>query len=205
MAMMTLFWSSRSPFARKVVTAAHELGIAERITLERVVVSASDSNPQVAAHNPLSQIPTLLLEDGTALFDSAVILDWLDATHGPGRLLPADPARRFAVLRQQALGDGIMENSIKRLGERMRGPIASAPHAAANALKIGQALDRLEGEASELEAVTAGSIAIGCALAHLDFRHEDLNWREGRLQLAAWHARFSERPAMRATAFRDER
>jgi glutathione S-transferase len=202
--MMRLFWSSRSPFARKVVAAAHELGIAERIALDRVVVSATACQAQVMAHNPLSQIPTLLLADGTALFDSAVIVEWLDRHHGPHRLLPEEVGPRFAVLRLQALGDGIMENSVRRLGENLRGPLASAPHAAAHGLKIAAALDRLEPEVAGLEAVTAGSIAIGCALAHLDFRHAALAWRDGRPALAAWHARFSERPAMRATAYRDE-
>ncbi|NKE43145.1 glutathione S-transferase [Roseomonas frigidaquae] len=202
--MMRLFWSSRSPFARKVMVAAHELGMADCITPERVVVSATEGNPQVMAHNPLGQIPTLLLADGSALFDSAVILEWLDSQHGAHRLLPADAARRFAVLRLQSLGDGIMENSIRRLGEHQRGPLGSPPHAAAQASRIACTLDRLEREAEALEVVTAGSIAIACALAHLDFRHAGLQWRNGRPALDAWHARFTERPAMRATAYRDE-
>jgi glutathione S-transferase len=203
--MMKLFWSSRSPFARKVMVAAHELGIADHITAERVVVSAHGSNAEVMAHNPLSQIPTLLLADGTALFDSSVIVEWLDLQHGPHLLLPQQPEQRFTVLRLQALGDGIMENSIRRLGETQRGPLASLPHATAHAFKIAAALDRLEQEVQALEAVTAGSISIACGLAHLDFRHADMAWRSGRPALAAWHAQVSGRDAMRATAYRDER
>jgi glutathione S-transferase len=203
--MMKLFWSSRSPFARKVVAAAHELGIADRIALERVIVSGTATNEAVMAHNPLGQIPTLLLPDGSALFDSAVIVEWLDLHHGPHRLLPADPPARFAVLRLQAIGDGIMENSVRRLGERTRGPIGSAPHAAANWAKIAAALDRLEREVPGLETPSAGSVAIACALAHLDFRHGDGEWRAARPALAEWHARFSARPSMQATAYRDER
>ena len=202
---MKLFWSSRSPFARKVVAAAHELGVADRLQLERVVVSATEPNAAVMAHHPLSQIPTLVLPDGTALFDSAVIVEWLDLTFGPHRLLPADPAARFPVLRLQAMGDALMENSVRRLGERSRGPLYSAPHADACWLKIAGALDRLEQEAATLEAVTAGSLAIACGLAHLDFRHADQPWREGRPALAAWHEGFAARPSMRATAYRDER
>jgi glutathione S-transferase len=202
--MMRLFWSSRSPFARKVVAAAHELGIADRIALDRVVVSGTATNEAVMAHNPLGQIPTLLLPDGSALFDSAVIVEWLDRKFGP-LLLPAETAARFAVLRLQAIGDGIMENSVRRLGERARGPIGSAPHAAANWAKISAALDRLEREVSSLEAPSAGSVAIACALAHLDFRHGDQEWRAARPALADWHARFSARPSMQATAYRDER
>ncbi len=201
---MRLFWSSRSPFARKVVAAAHELGIADRIRLDRVVVSSTGTNEVVMTHNPLSQIPTLLLPDGTALFDSAVILEWLDLRFGPNRLLPADPAQRFAVLRLQALGDGLMENSIRCLGERMRGPLFSAAHDAAHRAKIASVLDCLEKEAADLHQATAGSLAIACGIAHLDFRHADQDWRAGRPRLAAWHEEFSSRPSMRATAYRDE-
>jgi len=199
---MRLFWSSRSPFARKVVAAAHEIGIADRIALERVVVSQTALNETVLAENPLGQIPTLILPDGTTLFDSAVILDWLDHRFGP-RLLPRDPEARFAVLRLQALGDGLMENSIRRLGETLRGELRSEPHAEGNRGKIARVLDHLEPQAGQLSP-DAGGIAIGCALAHLDFRHDDLAWREGHPKLAAWHAAFSERPSMRLTAYSNE-
>jgi glutathione S-transferase len=200
---MRLFWSTRSPFARKVVVAAHELGVADRIVLERVVVSQTAPNGDVMAHNPLSQIPTLVLEDGTALFDSAVIVEWLDRRFGP-RLLPGEDAARFAALRLQALGDGLMENSVRRLGERSRGALFSEPHAAASAVRIGAVLDVLERQRGLLAGVEAGTLAVACGLAHLDFRHADLDWRSGRQRLADWHAGFSERPSMRLTAYRDE-
>jgi glutathione S-transferase len=201
---MRLFWSTRSPFARKVVAAAHELGVAERIQLERVVVSLTAPNDAVMAHNPLGQIPTLLLPDGSALFDSTVILEWLDGQFGPNRLLPAAGAPRFAALRLQAIGDGIMENSIRRLGERMRGPLSSDVHARVNWMKIGAALDRLEAESASLDPVSAGSLAVACGIAHLDFRHGDQDWRASRPKLSAWHAEFCTRPSMRHTAYRDE-
>jgi glutathione S-transferase len=199
---MRLLWSSRSPFARKVLAAAHELGIADRIAPERVVVSQTAPNEAVMARNPLGQIPTLILPDGTALFDSAVIVEWLDTSFGP-RLIPPAGAARFAVLRLQAVGDGLMENSVRRLGERLRGELASEPHAAAAWTRILRVLDLLEAEA-ELPGAHAGGVAIACGLAHLDFRHGDRDWRAGRPRLAAWYAAFSERPSMRLTAYRDE-
>jgi len=199
---MKLFWSSRSPFVRKVMIAAHELGIADRIATERVVVSATAPHDGVMAHNPLSQIPTLVLPDGSSLFDSAVILDWLDTQFGP-RLIPAEQAARFALLRLQALGDGLMENSVRRLGETNRGALRSAPHAAAHAVKIARTLDHLEPQAARLGA-DAGGIAIAAGLAHLDFRHADLDWRAGHPALAAWHAAFSQRPSMTLTAYSNE-
>ena len=202
---MKLFWSSRSPFARMVVAAAHELGIAERISLERVVVSGSAPNGDVLARNPLGQIPTLLLPDGSALFDSAVILEYLDLHHGPHRLLPASAEERLAVLRLQALGDGLMENSVRRLGERTRGPLGSERHAEGHRVKIGRTLDWLEAGVGQLASVNAGTLAIACGLGHLDFRFAEDGWREGRPRLDAWFATFSARPSMRATAHSDER
>jgi glutathione S-transferase len=199
---MKLFWSSRSPFVRKVMIAAHELGIADRIATERVVVSATAPHEGVMAHNPLSQIPTLVLPDGAALFDSAVILEWLDAEFGP-RLIPTERQARFAVLRLQALGDGLAENSVRRLGEINRGALRSEPHVAAHDVKITRTLDHLETQAARLGA-DAGGIAIASGLAHLDFRHADLDWRNGHPALAAWHAAFSERPSMRLTAYSNE-
>lgn len=199
---MKLFWSSRSPFVRKVMIAAHELGIADRIATERVVVSATAPHDGVMAHNPLSQIPTLVLPDGSALFDSAVIVEWLDARFGP-RLFPAETDARFAVLRRQALGDGLMENSVRRLGETLRGALRSEPHAAANAVKMHRVLDALEPDADRF-GIDAGTVAIASGLAHLDFRHADLDWRTGHPKLAAWHADFSRRPSMTLTAYSNE-
>lgn len=199
---MKLFWSSRSPFVRKVMIAAQELGIADRITPERVVVSATAPHDGVMHHNPLSQIPTLVLPDGSALFDSAVIVEWLDAQFGP-RLFPAEKEARFAVLRLQALGDGLMENSVRRLGETTRGTLRSEPHFAAHAVKMRRVLDALDPLAKDF-GVDAGTIAIASGLAHLDFRHADLDWRNGHPRLAAWHEDFSQRPSMTRTAYSNE-
>lgn len=196
---MQLLWSSRSPFARKVMVAAHELGIADRIAPVRVLVSAPTCNPEVMRLNPLGRIPTLVLEDGTALIDSPAIVEFLDVTHGGGRLLPHEPERRWPVLQLQALGDGLMTLTVLRLGERTRGALASAPHAEAFRAKAAATLDRLEAEAGRLGPVSAGSIAVACALSYLDFRFADDAWREGRPALEAWHAAFSRRASMLAT------
>ena len=84
---MKLLWSSRSPFARKVMVAAHEVGVADRIVIERVVVSASKPNADVMALNPLNKIPTLVLHDGTMLYDSRVICEYFDSLHDGPKLL----------------------------------------------------------------------------------------------------------------------
>lgn len=198
---MKLFWSSRSPFVRKVMAAAHELGLAPRIETERVVVGADKPNPDVMGANPLNKIPTLILDDGTALHDSRVICEYFDTLHTGPKLIPADPATRFAALRRQALGDGLMELNVLRLGEQNRPPPAqSEKHLAAYRLKTAATLDALEQEADRLEGrPDIGHIAIACALSHLDFRFAADAWRDGRPRLAQWHAEFAKRPSMRAT------
>ena len=96
---MKLLWSSRSPFVRKVMVAAHEVGVAGRLATERVVVAADKPNPGVMALNPLNKIPTLVLDDGAVLFDSRVIAEYLDTLHDGPKLFPAEPAARWRALR----------------------------------------------------------------------------------------------------------
>jgi glutathione S-transferase len=198
-----LLWSSRSPFVRKVVVVAHELGIADRIALERVNVTASQTNDDVIRFNPLNKIPTLLLDDGSIMIDSPVIAEYLDEAYGRGELFPRDAARRWQVKRLHALGDGVMNFNIARLGEKGRGALASEAFAAAFLAKTNATLDRLEHETENLEPLTIGSIAVAVALAHLDFRFAEDGWRDRRPKLAAWHARFAERPSMQATTPQD--
>jgi glutathione S-transferase len=200
-----LFWSSRSPFVRKAMVAAHEVGIADRIRTERVLVAANKPNADVMAVNPLNKIPTLVLDDGTALYDSRVICEYLDTLHEGPKLFPADAGARWTALRRQALGDGLMEAIVLRLGEQARPKEAqSATHLAAYRLKIARTLDSLETEAEGLAGpIGIGHIAIGCALAHLDFRFASDDWRSGRAKLGAWYAGFARRPSMQATEYVD--
>jgi glutathione S-transferase len=155
------------------------------------------------AVNPLNKIPTLVLDDGAVLYDSRVICEYLDTLHdGPG-LFPADAGARWTALRRQALGDGLMEVIVLRLGEQGR-PAASQSekHLTAYRLKIATALDRLESE--DLEGpITIGHIAIACALGHLDFRFAADAWRTGRPKLARWYDGCKGRASMQATEYVD--
>lgn len=200
-----LLWSSRSPFVRKVMVAAYEVGVAGRIATERVVVGADKPNAGVMALNPLNKIPTLILDDGTVLYDSRVVSEYLDTLHEGPRLFPVDPAARWRALRRQALGDGLMEIIVLRLGEQNRPrETQSESHLSSFRLKTLSALDRLEAEGVDLAgARDIGHIAIACALAHLDFRFAAVPWRTGRPRLSAWFGAFAERPSMRATEYAD--
>jgi glutathione S-transferase len=202
---MKLLWSSRSPFARKVMVAAHEVGVADRIRTERVVVSANKPNADVMAINPLNKIPTLVLDNGTVLYDSRVICEYLDTLHDRPKIFPSSGEARWSALRRQALGDGLMETIVLRLGEQNRPKeVQSESHLASYRLKIASALDRIEAEgANPAAAPDIGDIAVGCALGHLDFRFAADDWRAGRPALSAWYAEFARRPSMRATGYVD--
>ena len=134
-----------------------------------------------------------------------MICEYFDSLHDGPKLFPSDGAARWPALRRQALGDGLMETIVLRLGEQNRPKeTQSESHLASYRLKIAAALDRLETEGfSPASPPDIGHIAIGCALAHLDFRFAAEDWRAGRPRLAAWYAAFAARPSMRATEYVD--
>src|SRR5437762_2277634 len=115
---MKLHWSPRSPFVRKVMVAAHELGLAEKIERVRSVAAMGKPNPAIMLDNPLSKIPALVLGDGTVLVDSAVIIEYLDSLAGGGRLLAPAGRQRWLVLSRQALADGLLDLLVLWRNER---------------------------------------------------------------------------------------
>ena len=203
---MRLHWSPRSPFVRKVMVAARELGLVDRIQTVRTVVRMGTLNADLAPENPLSKIPTLVLDDGRVLFDSLTIIEYLDALAGGGRLLPGGEAR-WTALTRHALGNGLLDLLILWRNERDKPPAARTQEWLDSfAAKTTAALGHLERDAPSLAETpfSVGHIAIGCALSYLDFRFPDLPWRNGHPALAAWHAEFSARPSARATEAVDD-
>jgi glutathione S-transferase len=197
--MPKLFYSPASPYARKVLAAAAEKGVA--IAVVPVSVSPTNRNAEVAAANPLGKVPTLVLDDGTALFDSRVITGWIAAQPGPA-VLP-DGSARWAALTQEAMADGLLDAAILLRYEAMLRPEdkRSAEWMAGQMAKIDAALDAMEAAAPGLAGrVDLGTLAIGCALGYLDFRFADKGWRTGRPKLAAWADAFAARPSMVGTA-----
>lgn len=199
---MKLHWSSRSPFVRKVMVAAHETGLAGSIDCVRTVVAPTKPNPEVMARNPLNKLPTLVLDDGQALFDSRVIVEYLDGLHTGPKLFPASGSARIDALRRQALGDGILDFLLVGLSERARPETQQSPELkAALAVKFKAAFDHLESQADALATgpFDIGRIAIACVLGYADFRYGAENWREGRPRLAAWAETLATRPSLTAT------
>jgi glutathione S-transferase len=197
---MKLHWSPRSPFVRKVMIVAHERGIADRLQCVRTVAEMTKPHAELMKENPLSKIPTLVLDDGTPLYDSRVICEYLDALGGDPRLFPQQGGARIVALRRQALGDGFLDLLVLTRNERLRAQPSQA-HLASAAARTAAVLDNLDREADAFatSAFSIGHIAIGCALSYLDFRFADENWRMDHPRLANWHASFAARPSVRAT------
>jgi glutathione S-transferase len=205
--MMKLHWSPRSPYVRKVMIVAHELGLADRLEIVRTVVGGTTPHLALMRENPLGKIPTLVLEDGSVLYDSPVICEFLDTLHDGPKLFPSWP-ERLPALRRLALGDGMRDIALAWVGERFRPKEKqSMPHGALWEAKIRACVDALETEAGALAAgpLTIGHIGIGVALSYLDFRFDDLQWREEHERLAAWYATFDARPSVTATPVVDDR
>lgn len=198
---MKLHWSPKSPYVRKVMVVAHEAGLLDRLTLVRSVALMLQPNEQLMRDNPLSKIPTLVLDDGTALMDSAVICEYLDDLAGAS-LFPRAGAPRWEALRWQALGDGLLDALILWRNERERPAQAQLPVLIqAFQHKTLATLARLDDEASELANAPfgIGQIAVACALGYLDFRFQPLGWRASAPRLALWHQRTTDRPSFQLT------
>lgn len=199
--MLILRSSPASPFGRKIKIAIAELGLEGRI--EIVPADTNDPNEPLRRQNPLGKIPTLVLEDGSTLFDSRVIAEYLDHLAGGGRLFPAGEAR-FAQLRLQALADGICDAALLQVYEtRFRTPeLRSAAWVENQAGKVNRALASLEAEPPAYDRPRIGEIAFACALGYLDLRFAG-SWRAGHPALVAWVDGFAAKvPAFETTRFK---
>jgi glutathione S-transferase len=197
---MKLHWSPRSPFVRKVMIVAHERGVLDRIDCVRTIAETAKPHAELMKDNPLSKIPTLVLDDGAVLYDSAVICEYLDALDSVPKLFPSEQKARMMALCRQALGDGFLDMMVLNRNESARDH-PSKTHLESTAVRKLAILTHLEREAAALAAAPfgIGHIAIGCALSYLDFRYADEDWRKGHPNIANWHITFAARPSVRAT------
>jgi len=196
---MKLYYSPPSPFSRKARVVASVLGLDERIEL----VMADTNNPDDAlrAKNPLGKIPTLELDTGVCVYDSAVIVACLDQMAGGGGVIPRDGEARITALTLEALADGVMDAAILQIYEiRMRAENErSANWVAHQRAKVVRALAFLEAAPPAENFTQIGQIALACALGYLDLRFDGA-WRSDHPRLVAWLDRFSAAtPAFEAT------
>lgn len=192
---MRLLYSALSPFARKVRVLALEKGLSDRISLEP---AAPYQDEAVRALNPLNKIPTLVTDDGEAVYDSAVICDYLDGLAEP-RLIPTAQPARHRALTLEAAADGMGDAALLVVRERMRPEGEHRQDLLDRQLKaIAAALDLFDGVNLSTEHFGVSEIAVAAQLGYLDAR-KVVDWRDGRPALAAWFEVVSKRGSMVAT------
>lgn len=201
---MRLYYSPASPYVRKVLVAAHETGLIDRIEIAPVDVYTDDGTYR--ALNPLCRVPALETDDGRVLIDSLVIVIHLDGLHDGAKLLPSKAGKApVAELHNHAVANGVIDAGLNLRGDQRRGierpddPWVGRQFAAmAAGLDMFEAdMDRVAGRAG------LAAITLGVALSYLDFRFPQFDWRDGRANLTAWHSAFAARPSMRATVPHD--
>jgi glutathione S-transferase len=199
---MKLYHAPTSPYVRKVRSVIAEKGLTTLV--EEIAAEVYTDPAELLALNPLGKIPALLTDDGMALFDSPVICAYLDA-HPAGKgdtLTPASGPERWQVMCAEAFGDGLMDLGLALMSERRKPEGEKSPTLTAR--QRGQLLRTLDAAPEMIgklpRAITMGHLAIACALGYLDFRHDDIGWRQNRDELAGWFAEIMKRPSLSETA-----
>lgn len=190
---MKLLGSSTSPYVRKCRVAVIELGLSKDVEHLNVPPTSDEIN----AANPLLKVPALVLDNGESLFDSRIILRYLNESVGG----PLYPSGHWGIQRRETLAEGLLDAALL-----LRAENASRPEEKrwdgwieTQSTKINRALDAMEREAGALGSLDAAVIGAGCALGYLDFRFGDWGWRDGHPNLAKWFEGFNARPSMQST------
>lgn len=199
---MKLIGSNTSPYVRK----ARLVLLEKNIPHTYVVDPPSDPNSEVYRVNPLGRIPALILDDGTCVFDSPVIAEYADTLNDTPILIPRNDAlARMRVKRWEALADGIMDSAIVVRNEVLRPKeMQLATTLDLHNSAITRTLQHIAGQLGQREwcegnSITLGDLALVSALAYLDLRQPERDWRGAYPSLAAWFKRMSSRPGVQAS------
>ncbi len=197
---MKLYFSSTSPYVRKCLVTAHELGVADRIELLPSQAHPVNRDATLIQANPLGKVPALITDDGTVLYDSRVICEWLDATHG-GRLFPREGSARWQAQVLHSLADGMLDAALLARYEGAVRPEALrwSDWRDGQMDKVRTALLSLEQAPQQLQGrVDIGTLSLACALGYLDLRYDAWGWRGRFPAVAEWAEGFMQRPSMLA-------
>lgn len=202
---MKLYQSATSPFVRKVKLTAAELGLLGQIEMLDVSDEYKKGGPlareqNIVKLNPLGQVPTMVTEDGTVIADSRVICEYLNH-RGKGEIFPSDPGKRWNALTEQTIGDGLLDAALLARYEILLRPQERQwqPWQDGQMTKIRAALAIVEQKAASFgERIDIGTISFASALAYLDLRFADLDWRRDHKAAATWFAAIEARPAFAA-------
>lgn len=199
---MKLLYSLTSPYARKVRVAAIE----KRIEVDMQAVVLADPECPVIHHNPLGKIPVLILDDGESLFDSRVIVEYLDNRTPLAKLIPQENSAKIWVRRWEALADGVCDAAVAAMQESRRADNLRDPAVIEKQMgKVERGLTQLNAELGESkwcvdDTFSLADIALGCMLGWLDLRYQDLAWRESYPNLARHFDEMMKRPSFSETA-----
>lgn len=195
---MKLFLTIASPYARKCRIVAREKGLADRV--EEVVTDLYGNAPELAALNPIDQVPSLIAEDGLALNDSPVICEYLDRLGTGPRLLPDAGPEWLAVKRIETLGNAALEMGVKWVLEKRR-PEGERSQTWMDrwSNRMERCLDALEAADLSADQLDMGVITAGCAVTWVGFRHPEFDWQAGRPKLVALQATLEARPSFAGT------
>ncbi|MCM2327239.1 MAG: glutathione S-transferase N-terminal domain-containing protein [Lysobacter sp.] len=197
---MKLVASKTSPYARKIRVLLAE----KQLAFEFVEESAWNAGTTVPRYNPLNKIPVLVLDDGTCLYDSVVIAEYLDPLGAPS-FIPPSGLERACVRRDEALGDGITDAGLAIFLERKRDPARQDPSwidRQRSKVDAGiEALARELGGKAFLrgDTLSLGDVACACALLWLEFRMPEIAWRSRHAALGRWIERLESRPSFATT------
>ena len=198
---MKLIGSTTSPYVRKARLVLLEKNIPHTF----VINSPHEPNNDVPLFNPLGRVPALILDDGTCVFDSTVIAEYADTLNDTPTLIPRhDALARMQVRRGEALADGIMDSAIVVRNERVR-PAEKQEQANIDLHNgaITHALEHVAGQLGQREwwigdRISLADLALVSALAYLDLRQPERDWRSAHPNLASWFNRLGTRPSVRA-------
>ena len=199
---MKLLYTKSSPYARKVRIVAAE----KRISLDLVEVVLAEADNPVPEFNPLGKIPVLVMDDGEPLYDSSVIVDYLEQRTPVAHLLPHDNKHKFQVKRWEALADGVCDAAVSIMLERRRAENLQDPAwIQRQMIKLERGLKRLEQDLGDNEfcvadVLTLADIAVGCLMAYLNLRYPELNFEKQYPKLAKHYKRMMQRPSFQETA-----
>ena len=207
MEKLKLFYSDRSPYVRKVMVTLHEVNLFENVEIVSVRTNPLGVVEDLVDVSPLGKIPTLVLPDGTTIFDSRVICSYLNYI-GKSDLYLAKENLKWSIKTAEANFDGILDAALLMVYEhRYRQDRYQSAEWLENLWKkIERTLDFYNNSSSKIlsGSLNMGQISLGCALGYLDYRHNNRNWRAKNQYLRDWFAEFSERLSMRNTIPRSE-
>lgn len=199
--MLSLIIATPSPWARKVRVALLEKGV----PFETVVDVPWNDDTVVRAHNPLEKLPILITDEDGPIYDSRLILEYLELTYPQTPMLPADRAGHLLAKRLEVMHDGVCDALLLIFFERMRAAhMRSEEWTARQRRKVDRGLAemaRLVGEREFVvgERFSLGDIAVGCALGYLTVRFPEMDWRGSHPNLVPYFERLSQRPSFAET------